>query len=105
MKLLELTVRTLCDIRAGTVTDAAYLYSQTKDNQESVLTAAAKLFRKGLTEKIIIADSDPKSDYPGFSVWKNELLQMGVPKEAIAGVDLRDQHSLNTLIEAEGIIS
>ncbi len=47
MKLLELTVRTLCGIRAWTVADAAYLYSQTKDNQESVLSAAAKLFRKG----------------------------------------------------------
>jgi hypothetical protein len=104
MKILELTIRTLCDVRAKTVADGVFLYSQTEDNQHSVLSAALAVIKDGLAEKILIVDSDSKSGYPGFSVWEKELLTMGIPKSVISGVDLRKAISLNTLIEAEAMI-
>jgi hypothetical protein len=43
IKILELTIRTLCDVRAGTVADGVYLFCQTKDNQSSVLLYAQQI--------------------------------------------------------------
>jgi hypothetical protein len=104
MKLLELAIRSLCDVRAKTIADGVFLYGQTRDNQDSVLSAARQVIKNKLAQKILIVDSDSKSGYPGYSVWEKELLEMGVPKDLIVGVDLRKTATLNTLIEATGMI-
>jgi hypothetical protein len=102
--LLELTIRTLCDVRAEAKADGVFLFSQTKDNQQSVLSAALKIINDGLAGKILMAESDSKSGYPGYSVWEKELLTLGIPKSVILGIDLRKAASLNTLVEAEALI-
>lgn len=104
MKLLELAIRTLCDVKAGKMVDAVFLYSQTIDNQNSVLSAAQQLLADNCAKKIIITHSGPKSGYPGYPVWKKELLDRGVSEELILGVDLVEAASLNTLIEANAMI-
>jgi hypothetical protein len=83
MEILELTIRTLCDVRAKNVADGAYLYSQTKDNQHSVLSAAQQVINERLAEKVLIAKSDPKSGYPGNFDWEKELIQRGIQKYKI----------------------
>lgn len=102
--LIEITIRTLCDVRAGNTIDAVYLYSQTEDNQSSVLSAAHQLLKEKCIRKILIADSGPKSGYPGYCLWEKTLREMGVPESSISGVDLRETASLNTLIEANAMI-
>ena len=104
MKLLELAVRTLCDVKAGKVADAVFLYSQTIDNQNSVLSAACRLIADNLAKKIIITHSGPKSGYPGYPVWRRALLDRGMSAESIMGIDLDEAESLNTLIEANAMI-
>jgi hypothetical protein len=104
MKLLELAIRTLCDVKADRVADAVFLYSQTLDNQNSVLSAARQLLEYRLAQKVIISHSGPKSGYPGYPAWKKELQDRGVAEELILGVDLAGAASLNTLIEANAMI-
>ena len=104
MKLLELAIRTLCDVKASRIADAVFLFSQTMDNQMSVLSAACQMVERRLAEKIIITRSGPKSGYPGSPVWEKELLERGVSAESILGVDLNEAASLNTLIEANAMI-
>lgn len=101
---MELTIRTLCDVRYRGVAYGVFLFSQTKDNQYSVLSAAQQVINDKLAENILIVNSDPKSGYPGYSLWEKELIQMGIPKNKIFGIDLSDAVSLNTLIEAEALI-
>jgi hypothetical protein len=105
MKLVALAIRTLCDVRAKTTADGVFLCSQTRDNQRSVLAAGQQLIHAGLARKVLVVDSEPKSGYPGYAVWEKELLGMGIPREIIAGVDLRQAASLNTLIEATAMIA
>lgn len=103
-ELLEIAIRTLCDVKAGDTIDAVYLYSQTEDNQSSVLSAAHQLLVEKRISKILIAESGPKSGYPGYSIWEKILREMGVPESSLSGVDLRETASLNTLIEANAMI-
>lgn len=102
--LMELVVRSLCDIRAGTIAEGAFLYGQTPDNQASVLSAARKIIDKKIADKILFIRCDPMSGYPGFSVWHDALSQMGIAPDSIVGVELQQATSLNTLIEAEALI-
>jgi hypothetical protein len=103
MKLFEIAVRAFCDVQADVTADAVYLYSQTEDNQISVLTAARQLLAEQRVRKILIAHSGPKSGYPGDAAWRSALHGMGVPASSIEGVDLQGESSLNTLIEANAM--
>ena len=104
IRILELTIRALCDVRANAVADGLFLFSQTSDNQDSVLSAAQQAVKERLAEIILLVESDSKSGYPGYSVWEEELIRMGISRSAIAGIDLSDSATLNTLIEAEAMI-
>jgi hypothetical protein len=104
MKLMELAIRSLCDVKSGGIADAVFLYSQTTDNQDSVLSAGSRLIADNRAKRIILTQSGPKSGYPGYPVWKKELLDRGVSAESILGVDLDEAASLNTLIEANAMI-
>lgn len=104
MELLEIAIRTLCDVTPGRTADAVFLYGQTKDNQSSVLSAAHQLLSEKRVGKILMADSGPKCGYPGYAVWEKELRDRGAPAAAIMGVDLGGSDSLNTLIEANAMI-
>ncbi len=105
MKLLQLTVRVLCDVKCKNTADGVFLCSQTIDNQRSVFAAAKQLILDESARNLLIVESGPKDGYPGVDLWRNELLDLEIPQEVIHGVDLRSAASLNTLIEAEGMIA
>ena len=102
--LIELITRLLCDTRYELTADAAYLFAQTQDNQESVLSAARELLDKGLVRRILILNTTAKNGYPGFEHWKQKLNDSGVSDECIQGVSFDADLALNTLVEAEAMI-
>ena len=96
----ELLFKILCDPAPTKAADAAYLYAQTVENQDSVLEKGAYLFNNGCAQSIWISDSLAKSGYPGFSIWQEKLINLGVPSNAIVGVPMHEYEILNTYIEA-----
>ena len=105
MAMNELIVRVLCDVRAETPADGAVLYSQTFENQNSVLHAAKNILQNQLARKILFVNSGPISGYPGFSTWKSALIKLGIQSADIVGVALMKTPSLNTLVESEALIN
>ena len=103
VKLIELLTRLLCDTHYKRTADAAYLFTQTQDNQDSVLSAASELLDKGLVRKILILKTAARCGYPGFEHWKQKLNDSGVSDNCIQGVSLDADLSLNTLVEAEAM--
>jgi len=101
---IELLTRTLCDLRPKNPTNGAYLYCQTRSNQQSIFQAAQFLLDNSLTYKILILNTNAKSGYPGFTEWKHQLQQFGLSAEQIEGVVNKESSMLNTLIESEAII-
>lgn len=97
---VELIAKVLCDVNPPRPTRAAYLCAQTIDNQTSVLERGSELIQRNEAELLLIGDSGPRSGYPGFDVWRAELLRLGVPADRIAGMDTATIGSLNTLTEA-----
>lgn len=104
MPINELSIRVLCDVRSETTVDGAVLYSQTKDNQKSVLLAAKNILDKKLAKKILFINSEPISGYPGFSTWTSELNKLGIQNDDMVGVQLIKTNSLNTLIESKAFV-
>ena len=105
MALNELSIRVLCDVRAKITVDGAVLYSQTKDNQNSVILAAKNILYNKLAKKILFIKSGPISGYPGFSTWTSELNKLGIQSNDMVGVELMKTNSLNTLIESQAFIN
>ncbi len=101
---IELLTRILCDLRPKNPTNGAYLYCQTRGNQQSIFQAAQFLLNNSLTSKILILNTKPKSGYPGFTEWKQQLQQLGLSVEQIEGVKNKETSMLNTLIESEALI-
>ena len=101
---IELLTRILCDLRPKNPTNGAYLYCQTRGNQQSIFQAARFLLNNSLTSKILILNTKPRSGYPGFTEWKQQLQQLGLSVEQIEGVKNNETSMLNTLIESEALI-
>ena len=101
---IELLTRVLCDLQPKNPTNGAYLYCQTKSNQQSIFQAAHFLLNNTLTHRILILNTNAKSGYPGFAEWKQQLHQLGLSEEQIEGVLNKETSMLNTLIESEAII-
>lgn len=100
----ELLTRILCDIRPERPVDAAYLYCQTRENQESVFQAAQFLLRHSFVHEIWILDTTAKGGYPGFLNWKKQMVEMGMDRNRIVGVTDPETSGLHTRIESEAII-
>lgn len=102
--MLELLTRVLCDTLPASPADAAFLFGQTPDNQESVFQTAQKLIAENKVKKILLMQTGAISGYPGIEVWKRELMQTGIPESKIAGVPPTDTSILHTLIEAQSMV-
>lgn len=102
--MFELLVRVLCDMEPAEPVDAAYLFAQTVDNQQSVFDTGLALTTTGRAGKILIADSGVGSGYPGFQAWRQELLALGLPEKNLAGTPTSAFASLHTLIEATALV-
>lgn len=101
--LLELAVRIFNDTLPNN-SDAAFLYSQTPQNQPSVTIAANKIIKTELAQKLLIMETEAISGYAGFSQLKNELLENEVSESKIEGV-LCNEKILHTLIESLAVVA
>ena len=101
---IELLTRVLCDLQPKNPTNGAYLYCQTKTNQQSIFQSAHFLINNVLTYRILILNTKAKSGYPGFTEWKQQLHKLGLSENQIEGVSNTEPSMLNTLTESEAII-
>ncbi len=100
----QLLIRLLCDTPPPAVTDGAYLFGQTEDNQESVFAAAGQLLTAMLTRRVLLPHTEPMSGYPGFKAWQLALQCQGIGNLQIEGVTGITSAMLHTLIEAEALV-
>jgi hypothetical protein len=98
--LIDLCIKILCDTLPTQPLDAAYLFGQLPENQQSVLGRGARLIQEGRTNRLIIPDSEPRNGYPGSACWREELLGLGVLNEHIVGAPTAEIEKLNTFSEA-----
>ena len=103
--VVELITRVLCDVRPSGPVDGAYLYCTTADNQNSVIEAAGTLMRQGIARRTLIFEADAMSGYPGGARYREALMGIGVAADQIRGVPAGEITSINTLIEAEAMVS
>jgi len=101
---IELLTRVLSDLQPNNPTNGAYLYCQTKSNQQSIFQAAHFLLNNAFTHRILILNTNATSGYPGFAEWKQQLHQLGISEDQIEGVLNKEKSMLNTLIESEALI-
>jgi hypothetical protein len=100
---IEAIFRVLCDSPPAVPTNAVHIFAQTIDNTQPVLESAKRIIDESLTSSVILLKTDAHQGYPGFKVWKQKLIELGIADECIIGVDLNaDSH--NTLTEAQAII-
>lgn len=78
-----------------------YLFTETPDNQESVLIQAKRLLRDGKASVLLIIDNKGGSEpgYPGFEVWRKQLNRIGVEDAQIVRIPFTGP-LLHTLSEA-----
>ncbi|GHA54898.1 YdcF family protein [Pontibacter akesuensis] len=98
--LEELIIRSLADTLPPETADAVFLFGQTEDNQRSVFATAKKLLEQGQAKKVMFLNSEPKSGYPGFESWQQELTKIGIKPEQIEAVPSPETEILHTRIEA-----
>ena len=86
------------------MSDSAYLYMQTQDNQDSVLLSASIIHKKNLVRKILVLNTNAKSGFPGYNVWEKKLNELGVSNDYIEGVKIKNTTLLNTLTDSEAMV-
>lgn len=79
---IEFAIRVICDREpSARKLDAVYLYTQTSDNQASVLNIGAVLYNRESVKAVAICDGETKHGYPGFKNWYQEFINRGWPKK------------------------
>jgi hypothetical protein len=99
-QLIELLTKVLADVSPGQAVGGAYLFAQTADNWQAVLSTGVALLRQGRTPALWIPHSEPRSGYSGFTTWQQALLARQVSAEQIIGIETAAFPSINTYIEA-----
>lgn len=103
-QIFEILIRIFSDNIPNNSIEGAYLYCQTIDNQSSVFSSVQNLFFLKKVKSIFIVNVDSKFGFPGYSIWKSELLNLNIPKQVVNPVPLQNNTSLNTLIESEALV-
>lgn len=104
VELDELITRILCDTAPRHKVDVAYLFSETADNEASVLKAGVFLYGLGPVNKLAIAYLGKKFGYPGFRSWVKKLVSMGIPQKDIYLIPLAKDFPPSTDAEALGLV-
>lgn len=97
-------MRIFSDTPPPQTADFTFLFGQTSDNQESVLSQAEQALERKLTSKVGFLHAGALSGYPGFDVWHQLLLERNVKPEQIEGVPFGNTDLIHTRIEAEAMI-
>jgi len=101
--LLALTIRVFNDVLPNNA-DVHFLYSQTPDNEQSVIEAALNAKRFRYTNTWLIMKTKAMSGYEGFEVFRKSLVNAGIPNNCIEGA-ISEDDILHTLIESMAAIS
>ena len=104
-ELAMLTARVLADYCPDTVAEAAYLFSETRDNEVSVMGMGAQLVRDGRARRLVLCDGGTDAGYPGAEDWRGRLTSgFDVPVKSIETVQIPGRSAPNTRSEAETIV-
>ncbi len=106
LELAEVITRVFCDTappRSGKA-DAAYLFAETKDNENSAFAAALLIWRLRRVKKIAICDLGNIAGYPGVESWRKSLVSLGIPRSAIVTVKPAREFPPSTNAEALGLV-
>lgn len=101
---VELLTRTLCDSLPSYGVDGAYLYCQTKTNEQSVFETGRFLRKNALASKILILQAQALSGFPGYSHWLKQLQDIGLSRDEIEGIQIGKTSIIHTLIESEALV-
>ena len=93
----------ILQIKAPDATDAAYLFTNTSDNQASVFEGAQKLYQRGIVDLFLIMDGPDDTGYPGAKEWLSHL-QKYIPKKNIKLVEFKNSENLNTYSESQNVV-
>lgn len=103
-ELDELVTRVLCDTASPEhVADAAYLFGETKDNEDSVLAAALLAWKLKRVRRIALCSAGEVAGYPGLKNWKAKLIKLGIPAKSIVGIPLVSDFPPSTHAESWGL--
>lgn len=100
--LFELCVRVLLDQKPKSGAAVVYLVTNTRDNQRSVIDTAVQLWKQREVKRVWICDGTIDHGYPGFSDWRNSLVQQGIKTNSIEPMAVSG--NLNTLSEAKHLV-
>lgn len=101
--LTELVIRVYTDVHATDPADVAYLFGQSINNEDSVLTGAIFLWNAGRVKQLCISAESA----PGFirsAEWRARLIHAGVPETQIDALPHVSIFPRSTDAEAESII-
>ncbi len=104
-KLYQLNTLVLTDPLAVGAPLPVYLFTETPDNQESVLQRGAELFQTGKASCLLLIDNQGGSEpgYPGAPPWQKRLRELNVPEENIILIPFTAP-VLHTLSEAMAMV-
>ena len=97
----QFLVMTLADGSPEDVALPGYLYTETLDNQESVLQQGAKLFHTGKISHLLLIDNlgGSRPGYPGAQPWQKRLRELNIPDERVILIPFHEP-VLHTLSES-----
>lgn len=100
-KLYQLNTMVLTDPPAPDEMLPVYLFTETPDNQESVLKRGAELFHSGKALNILLINNLGGSEpgYPGAPPWQKRLRELNIPDEKVILIPFHEP-VLHTLSEA-----
>lgn len=86
-------------------TDIAYLVAQTTDNAQSVFSRGAELFQQRFVLELACQKGGDGFGYCGFDYCRSSLINLGVPRETIIGVNYSGEIGpINTLTEMISLV-
>ena len=101
---VELLLKIFSDPWPAEPVEAAYLFSETLPNQESVFAAARELLDRGRVRRLLISDCRAKSGYIGVAAWRDAMSAYGISLPCVDEVPMEPTEILHTLIEAQAVV-
>lgn len=104
-KLHQLNTMVLTDSPPVGGTLPVYLFTETPDNQESVLLRGAEFVRAGKASRLLLIDNQGGSEpgYPGAPPWEKRLQELNVPAQKVTLIPFTEP-VLHTLSEAKTMV-
>ncbi len=103
--LLELVFRSVFDSSPALPTEGGFLFSETPDNELSVIETAADLVHSGLTRSLLVLDSPPRCGYGGVERWIDALVDRGLTQERLHRIPTDSYEILTTQTESQAFVS